>query len=91
MKDVLAIEQPRESEAAQPSQLAMRDDRLDGGSESHRSRTGRPEEDVESGTDQRVAVDSSDEGVPIRKLLEIDQDGPHMLGGRVDFDLGPKF
>jgi len=88
---VLAVEEAREAEPAEPAQLAIRDDGLHGGSKSHRARTRRPEEHIESGTDLRVPVDSPDERVPIRKPLEIEQDGPHAFGGRVDFDFGPKF
>ncbi len=91
LKDVLAVEEAREADPAEPAQLAIRDDGLHGGSKSHWARTRRPEEHIESGTDQRLAANRSDERVPIRKPLEIEEDGPHAFGGRVDFDFGPKF
>src|SRR2546428_6004781 len=46
LKDVFAVEESRRAEAAQPSQLAVRDDRLDGGSKSHRPGPRRPDEHV---------------------------------------------
>src|SRR2546426_1252982 len=91
LKDVLAIEESRETQAAQPSEFAVRDDLRHGGSEPHPSGPRRSEEHLDSRADLRVPADPSDERVPIRKPLEIGQDIPHALDRRVDLDVGPKF
>src|SRR3989442_9296594 len=91
LKDVFAVEESREAEAARPSQLAVRDDRLDSGSKSHRPGPRRADEHVESRADLRLATDPPDERVPLREPLEIRQDFPHAFDRRVDLNLGSKF
>jgi len=91
LKDVLAIEESRETRAAKPSEFAVRDDPRHGGSEPHPAGPRRSEEHVESRADLRVPADPSDERVPIREPVEIDEDFPHALDRRVDLDVGPKF
>src|SRR2546422_2848648 len=91
LKDVLAIEESRETQAPKPSEFAVRDDLRHGGSEPHPAGPRRSEEHVESRADLRVPADPSDERVPIREPFEIGEDFPHALDRRVDLDVGPKF
>jgi len=91
LKDVFAVEESREPEAAQPSQLAVRDDRFDGGSKSHRPGPRRPDEHVDSRADLHLSMDPPEEQFPLRESLEIGQDLPHAFDRRVDLNLGPKF
>jgi len=91
LKDMFAIEEARETQAAEPSEFAVRDDLRHGGSEPHPAGPRCSEEHVESRADLRVPADPSDERVPIREPVEIGQDFPHALDRRVDLDVGPKF
>src|SRR3989475_656785 len=79
LKNVFAVEESRKAEAAQPSQLAVRDDRLDGGSKSHRPGPRRPDEHVdpvhEAGELLRLVLD----------LLEAERDRD-----RVQVDFSPE-
>jgi len=91
LKDVLAIEESRETQAAEPPEFAVRDDLRHNGSEPHPAGPRRSEEHVESRADFGIAMDPSDERIPIREPVEVRQDFPHALDRRVDLDVGPKF
>ena len=91
LKDVFPLKSRGSPKAAQPSQLAVRDDPLDDGSKTHRPGPRRPDEHVESRADSGVAMDPPDERVPLREPLEIGQDFPHAFDRRVDLNLGPNF
>src|SRR5438094_403107 len=91
LKDVLAVEESRETQAAEPPEFAVRDDLRHNGSEPHPAGPRRSEEHVESRADFGIAMDPSDERIPIREPVEVRQDFPHALDRRVDLDVGPKF
>jgi len=91
LEDVLAIEESRETQAAEPSEFSVRDDLRHGGSEPHPAGPRRSEEHIESRADLRVPADPSDERVPIWEPVEVGEDFPHALDRRVDLDVGPKF
>src|SRR5207244_13349716 len=61
LKDVLAIEESRETQAAEPPEFAVRDDLRHNGSEPHPAGPRRSEEHVESRADFGIAMDPSDE------------------------------
>src|SRR5436309_14388078 len=54
LKDVLAVEEPRETQAAQPPEFAVRDDLRHGGSEPHPAGPRRSDEHVQSRADFRL-------------------------------------
>jgi len=91
LEDVLAIEDSRETQTAEPSEFSVRDDLRYGGSKPHPAGPRRSEEHVESRADLRVPADPSDERVPIREPVEVGEDFPHAPGRRIDLDVGPKF
>src|SRR5207247_7026928 len=73
LKDVLAIEESRETQAAEPPEFAVRDDLRHNGSEPHPAGPRRSEEHVEARADLRFTMDPSDERIPIREPVEIRQ------------------
>src|SRR5437899_10130265 len=90
LKDVLAVEESRETQAAEPPEFAVRDDLRHNGSEPHPAGPRRSEQHVESRADVGFTMDPSDERIPIREPVEVRQDFRQAVAPPVDRDRGPE-
>src|SRR5690554_2282360 len=82
------VEQPGESDPAEPLERDAGLHDCDAGSERHRAASGRFEVDGEGPPDLDRAFDAGDERIPFAERLDVDEVVPHLIGCGTDVNLG---